>query len=142
MHLPQSPQVRQASPSTLLLEDDSFMAELTVAILNDAGIEQVYIASSVAQALILLKQHQLDLLICDLAIPDSDGFEFLQKLAECHYAGGIIILSGMAQAVVTAAHRVASAHGLKIIGAFAKPLTTSAIETALAQLRPTDRNRP
>ncbi len=140
MPLPPSPQHRITAPSTLLLEDDAFMSELTVAVLNEAGIAQVHVAFNVTQALILLKQHQPDLLICDLAIPDSDGFEFLQKLAQCHYAGGIIILSGMAQAVLKAAHRVASAHGLKIIGAFAKPLTGSAIQAALEQLRLTDRN--
>ena len=126
---------------TLLLEDDEFMSELTVEMLKNAGIEPVHVAFNAAQALVLIKQHRPDLLICDLAIPDTDGFEFLQKIAECHYTGAIIIVSGLAEAVVKAAHRVATAHGLQIIGAFSKPLTANALQTALDQLPLTDRNR-
>lgn len=141
MPLPLLQQNNRQALSTLLLEDDEFMSELTVDVLKNAGMAPIHVAFSAAQALVFIKQHQPDLLICDLAIPDTDGFEFLQKIAESHYTGAIIIVSGLAEAVVKAAHRVASAHGLQIIGAFAKPITGSALQTALDQLHLTDRNQ-
>lgn len=132
------PSLLASTVSVLLLEDDAFMSELTISVLHSAGIERIHVAHLAAQALAMIRQDQPDLLICDLALPDADGFEFLQKLASYHYSGGIIILSGMAQAVLTAAHRLASAHGLHIVGAYAKPLSAQTVQSVLAHLWPQD----
>jgi two-component system CheB/CheR fusion protein len=42
----------------------------------------VMAASSAAQALALLEQQRIDFVISDIAMPDVDGYQFVQKLKD------------------------------------------------------------
>src|SRR5262245_52926109 len=51
---------------------------------------QVFTAGDQKSGLALGQKHSIDLLICDLQLPDGDGWELMQKLKEVRPVCGII----------------------------------------------------
>lgn len=118
----------------LLLDDDSFLLELLHDMLDDMGDFTVFAESDARRALATLAAQHPDLLVCDLSLPDMDGIEFLHAAARSGFAGCVMLLSGMDSGVRKAAERLARAHGLRVLGAFPKPITREALRGALAPL--------
>ena len=109
----------------LLLDDDVFMLDVLSDMLEQLGEFDIRCESHSELALASLRQHQPDLLICDLSMPDVDGIEFLRMAAETGFQGGVVLLSGLHSAVRLAAERLAVANGLHILGTFRKPLESA-----------------
>lgn len=63
----------------LVTDDSSFQRKRIVSWLADEGFETVQ-ASSGLEALDILASEDPDLVICDLLMPEMDGFEFLEAL--------------------------------------------------------------
>jgi CheY-like chemotaxis protein len=61
------------------VDDEADARELIGAILNQCGAE-VSEAASVSEALILLEQLQLDLLISDIGMPNADGYTLIRSM--------------------------------------------------------------
>lgn len=118
----------------LLLDDDAFMLALVHEMLNELGQFEVHAESCARRALQTLARVQPALLICDLSLPDMDGIEFLHAAAEARFGGCVMLLSGIDDGVRRAAERLARAHGLRVLGAFRKPLAAAALAAALAPL--------
>ena len=116
----------------LLLDDDSFLLELLAEMLEDLGNFTVLTESDARHALRTVAAERPDLLVCDLSLPDMDGIEFLQAAARAGFGGCVMLLSGMDSGVRKAAERLARAHGLRVLGAFPKPITREALQAALA----------
>lgn len=118
----------------LLLDDDSFLLELLHDMLDDMGNFTVFAESDARRALATVAAEHPELLVCDLSLPDMDGIEFLQAAARSGFSGCVMLLSGMDSGVRKAAERLARAHGLRVLGAFPKPITRDALRAALAPL--------
>ena len=118
----------------LLLDDDAFMLELVHEMLDELGQFEVHAEACAKRALLTLARVQPALLICDLSLPDMDGIEFLHAAAEARFTGCVMLLSGMDDGVRRAAERLARAHGLRVLGAFRKPIGSAALAAALAPL--------
>ncbi|MYN00798.1 response regulator [Pseudoduganella sp. DS3] len=127
---PPSPPLR-----ILLVDDDPFMLSMLADMLEDLGQLNVRSESDARQALLALPQFRPDLLICDLSMPELDGIEFLQKAADRHFAGAVVLLSGMDASVRQAADTLARAHGLSLLGTLAKPATPAALRQLLGKIR-------
>lgn len=106
----------------LLLDDDRFMLELLKDMLAELGGFEVFAEAEARRALATLGASAPDLLICDLALPDMDGVEFLQAAAGRGFGGKVILLSGMEAGVREAAGELARVLGLRVAGAFPKPI--------------------
>lgn len=76
----------------LVAEDDNALRELMSDYLNEAGYE-VLQAQDGAQALTLLDVHHVDLLICDVMMPQIDGYTLTQELREAGYTLPIMIVT-------------------------------------------------
>ena len=118
----------------LLLDDDSFMLDLLEDMLSDLGYADVRTETDARRALATLAADPPALLICDLSMPDMDGIEFMQAAGAAGFAGNVMLLSGMDSGVRRAAERLAHAHGLKVLGAFEKPISAAGMAAALAPL--------
>ena len=64
----------------LLVEDHLDTARVLRRLLNGSAGHDVSLAASVAQAVALCQHERFDLLICDLSLPDGDGWQLLQHL--------------------------------------------------------------
>jgi len=118
----------------LLLDDDTFMLSLLADMFADLGQCEVRCESDARRALQSLAGTPPALLVCDLSMPDMDGIEFLHAAAEVGFRGSVMLLSGMDVGVRRSAERLAQAHGLKVLGAYKKPISLAELRKALAPL--------
>jgi CheY-like chemotaxis protein len=65
----------------LLIDDDAEAREVARAALHDAGAI-VETAASAEEGLARCREHSFDVVVCDIAMPAIDGYEFLRRLRE------------------------------------------------------------
>jgi CheY-like chemotaxis protein len=98
------------SLSILVVDDSPSMATSLVDILDIKGFE-VYAAQSGAEALEILREHAVDILLTDVIMPDMNGVELYREARKIHqnlttflmtaYAADGIIQQGMAEGIRT-----------------------------------------
>jgi DNA-binding NarL/FixJ family response regulator len=118
-------------PRVLALDDDPFMLEMLKDMLHTIGVRDVYTEATARHALSTLAEQGPEVLICDLALPDMDGIEFLQAAAERGFRGNVILLSGMDSGVRDAAGELARVLGLRVAGIFRKPIGLDQLRSAV-----------
>ncbi len=61
------------------------------------GVQHLYLAYSVSEAQEIFRQHPIHLLLCDIEMPPSNGFELLRWVRENGYSAKCIFLSAHAE---------------------------------------------
>jgi CheY-like chemotaxis protein len=64
----------------LLVDDNHHMRVLLTEILRAIGVRQVFEANDGAEALKIMRSHQVDIIMTDLAMQPLDGLDFVRKL--------------------------------------------------------------
>lgn len=84
--------------NVLLVDDDYFVVAALEKKIDwkTLSIEQVYTAYSVAQARDILQQHSVQILICDIEMPQGSGLELLAWIREEQYGIQTIFLTNYA----------------------------------------------
>ena len=78
----------------LIVDDSSVMRKIVERSLRQAGVNltQVLEAGNGAEALAVLEQNQVDLILCDINMPIMDGLEFVKQLAGVSNAKGVPVV--------------------------------------------------
>ncbi|WP_190285662.1 EAL domain-containing response regulator [Montanilutibacter psychrotolerans] len=121
---------------TIVIDDDPFFVELLCALLRDAGLNEIDVATSGDDALSKIGPTPPDLLVCDLNMPTMDGVQLLQAVASLGVRPSIILVSGEDVRVLDATRRFAEAIGLPVLGVLSKPISSDALLDLLRQYRP------
>ena len=116
-----------------VVDDDAICRTFMTEVLAEAGCEVAPCASAL-EFLRLSGRERFSALILDLAMPDVDAFELVERLAVMPEPQTIVIVSSMQQPVIDAAVAVFRNSGMRIIGAFRKPLVSGAIQMLLQAL--------
>ena len=129
-------EITQFSIKLLLIDDDYIMHRMTTVMLNDLGISDVFNAMSGPAALEILEQNGgcIDVVICDLNMPEMDGVEFIRHLAQRKYAGSLILSSGEDLRILKTVEKLAIEHDLHVLGVLEKPATPTKISELLDSL--------
>ena len=82
------------SVRALIVDDSSVMRKIVERCLRQAGIDlkQVLEAGNGAEALTVLKDNPVDLILCDINMPVMDGLEFVKQLAGVPNAKGVPVV--------------------------------------------------
>lgn len=120
-------------PGIMIVDDDPIQLQILSALIGALGHGDPRIAGDGEEALAMLAADPggVALLVCDLAMPSMDGIEFLRHLAARGYEGEVILLSGVEPDVLRAAENLGRIHGLRVIGAIAKPVHIEALQEIL-----------
>jgi two-component system, chemotaxis family, chemotaxis protein CheY len=78
----------------LIVDDSSVMRKIVERSLAQAGIEmsQVFQAGNGAEALAVLTENRVDLILCDINMPVMDGLEFIKQLPEVGNAKNVPVV--------------------------------------------------
>ena len=63
----------------LVVDDEPALLVMVHDILKDAGFEHIEMAPTAKDALVAVKEEKKDLILLDVMLPDSDGFQLMQK---------------------------------------------------------------
>lgn len=77
----------------LIIEDDVSFCLMMKTFLTKKGFE-VYNAFSFKEATVILKDQQVDLVLTDVRLPDSDGIEILKFIKEVNPTTQVILMTG------------------------------------------------
>lgn len=119
----------------LIVDDDPFICRLLVRQLGSLGFKQVLAYEQARTAIEYLKQHpgSIDLILCDLQMPEMDGIEFIRHLALMDYAGALVLISGEDGRILQSAERLARTHHLRVSGSLFKPVSSEQVQALLQQ---------
>lgn len=82
------------SVRALIVDDSSVMRKIVERSLRQAGVNltQVLEAGNGAEALGLLQESQVDLILCDINMPIMDGLEFVKQLSGIENGKGVPVV--------------------------------------------------
>lgn len=117
----------------LLVDDEPFIRTMTARVLKEIGCAHHLEAANGREALNLLDQHgaHIDLILCDLAMPDMDGVEIVRHLAGRIERPALAFLSGVESSVLRAAESLARAYRLNVLGCVPKPASKDNLKAVL-----------
>ncbi|MBZ5657320.1 MAG: response regulator [Acidobacteriia bacterium] len=78
----------------LIVDDSSVMRKIVERSLRQAGIEleQVMEAGNGAEALGVLRENRVDLILCDINMPVMDGLEFVRQMGTVENGKGVPVV--------------------------------------------------
>ncbi len=117
-------------PTVLIVDDDPITRQLLEAFVLGAGTQQTFQAANGKEATRYLQEHasSIDLIFCDLEMPEMDGIEILSHLRSISFQGAIVIVSGAHRSVLESAAKLASLQGLNLLGSITKPPSKASLE--------------
>jgi len=80
--------------TVLIVDDSSVMRKIVERSLRQAGIEiaQVFEAGNGLEALAVLNERKVNLVLCDINMPAMDGLEFVKQLSKVENAKGVPVV--------------------------------------------------
>lgn len=113
----------------LLIDDEPFALKLLSHQLAILGYDKVTFCGRGHDALSLLENgvDDIDLIFCDLQMPEMDGVELVRHLGRIGYSGSLILTSGEDERLLQTAETLAKAQQLHVLGTLMKPVVPSAL---------------
>ena len=125
-----------ADCKALMVDDDPFQQAVLGDMLRDLGMRDISAAKDGASALSAIERgaRAPDLVLCDLAMPSSDGFSLMEALGQRGFTGSVILVSGMDERTRNSAGLMGRFHGLRVAATLAKPVDAQALRTAVEKV--------
>jgi two-component system chemotaxis response regulator CheY len=110
----------------LIVDDSRYMRKVVELCLRQTGVQfrQILEAADGREALAILRDNVVDLILCDIDMPHMDGLEFVQQLAEVPNATGVPVVMITSEG---GEHHVVQALSCGAQGYIRKPFSTEDI---------------
>jgi EAL domain-containing protein (putative c-di-GMP-specific phosphodiesterase class I)/FixJ family two-component response regulator len=117
----------------LVVEDDDFQRRMVVAMLRSLGAIEVQEAGNGKQALEMLRSVHtpVDIVLCDMDMPEMDGMECLRHLGQENNSAAVIILSMLDRVLLVSVEKMSEAYGVTLLGSVEKPITLVQLEALI-----------
>lgn len=121
----------------LIVEDDQFQREALAMLLTNLGAQHVAQAEDGKVALDVLSTSHvpIDIVLCDLDMPEMDGMAFLRNLAKSNIQPAVILSSGLGGAMMDSVEAMAKAYELNVLGTMTKPPSRSRLLALINDLK-------
>ena len=118
--------------SILLVEDDSFMQRTIELALRNIGLENVIKAANGREALDVLANNEIQLILTDVQMPVMNGLQLLQQV-RCGRTAAAPKLRTVVITALTDSHTLGAAIGLDVNGFLAKPFKSASVIKTIMQ---------
>ena len=115
-----------------ILDDEADIRTLVSMVLSDAGFATSEWSNGRA-LLAHLRDNPVDLVVCDLLMPDCDGVEFFAQLSEIENRPPMVLVSGQDARTRQLALGLAKEYGVEVVAEFGKPIDFAGLETTICQ---------
>lgn len=114
----------------LIIDDDELVGQTLKNIAEQCGFNVIFTDTALAfyEQLTLFEP---DLIMVDLIMPDVDGVQLIERLADINHKAKLIIISGAGKRVVNSSALSAQEHGLEIVGLLNKPFRAAEVRQIL-----------
>lgn len=129
----------------LVVEDDSFQRQIIVRLLRSLGVTSVCDAGDGKQALETIRSanpRPVDVVLCDLKMPEMDGMEFLRHVSQEHHNIAAIIISSLDRNLLASVGRMTRMYGIKLLGAIEKPISPADLQNMLSKYEQSENKWP
>jgi EAL domain-containing protein (putative c-di-GMP-specific phosphodiesterase class I) len=120
----------------LIIDADTGAAAMLGEIARETGFDATRVAGLELREARESDPDRYAVICLDLQPRGVDGIQLLRALGARGCRAGILLMSTLDRRVLTAARRLAAAHGLHLIGALAKPLDATAVRGLLRAFQP------
>ncbi|MFI4939605.1 MAG: EAL domain-containing protein [Burkholderiales bacterium] len=120
----------------LVVEDDDFQRQMLVKMLASLGATLITEATNGRQALEIIrnsKARAVDIVLCDLNMPEMDGMEFLRHLGEENHNVSIVITSALDGRLLASVGTMTRMYGIKLLGTIEKPIMLESLNLLFAR---------
>lgn len=128
----------------LVVEDDDFQRRMVVNMLYALGATAVSAADNGRHALEFIRSdtaRPIQIVLCDLNMPEMDGLEFLRHLGQKHADVAVIIISALESRLLGLVQRMAALYEITLLGVVEKPVSPERLQTLLSNYHPVDHRR-
>jgi two-component system, chemotaxis family, chemotaxis protein CheY len=117
----------------LIVDDSAVMRKIVERSLRQAGLDvaQVFEASNGVEALAILRQNRVNLILSDINMPTMDGLEFLKQLPNIESARGVPVVMITTEGTES---RVVEAISAGAQGYIRKPFTPDQVKERVSVL--------
>ena len=135
--------VSLSSYTIMVVEDHDSQRRITLRLLKKLGAETLLEAANGREALKLLtdRGEPVDIILCDLDMPEMDGVEFISRVAEGQLAQAVAVISGMETSILNAVETMARASGLQVLSSISKPLNLQELTNCISNFQPKENSR-
>lgn len=120
----------------LILDDSASMGAYLKALVEEQrlGSAEAVTEASAAMMALSLRAGEFDLVLCDLAMPEFDGVQFMQALSQLKQPPAVLILSGLNDRIAASAEELGVSMGLNVLGRLSKPPEIERLRTLFLKL--------
>lgn len=123
--------IRQTT-NILIIEDNAGDAQLVKIYMKDAAFKyELFVADTFFEGMDILNKHEIDIVLLDLSLPDSQGFKTLNRYLETVPSIPVIVLTGVNNEIVGNQAVKAGAQDFLVKGQFDGKLLGRAIRYAI-----------
>jgi EAL domain-containing protein (putative c-di-GMP-specific phosphodiesterase class I)/FixJ family two-component response regulator len=119
----------------LVAEDHEFQRRTLVRMLASLGALEVLEAADGRAALDVLLEagRTVDIIVCDLDMPEMDGMEFIRHVGEAGTQVSVILSSALDRHLIASVETMTTAYGMNLLGAIEKPATPQKLRDLIAR---------
>jgi two-component system response regulator EvgA len=81
--------------SVLIVDDHPVVCAAVKMVLEREGFKLIYEAASVGEALVILREHNVDLVILDLVMPGGNGLDVLERIKVSNLACRVLVFTSL-----------------------------------------------
>jgi two-component system response regulator EvgA len=81
--------------SALIVDDHPVIRAAVKMVLEREGFKRIHEAASVGEASVILREHNVDLVILDLVMPGGNGLDVLERIKSSNLPCGVLIFTSL-----------------------------------------------
>ena len=123
----------RVTPRLVVVDDDEDMAILIAKAARFIGYEAL--VASPKELLDLDLENEVDVVVLDLFMPNTDGYQLIESLSEQGSSAAIILISGYDETFLKTAEIIAKAKGLDLRKRLTKPLVIDEFQSLIRKIK-------